>query len=289
MTTVGFLGLGLMGGPMATRLLGAGHDLVVWNRTPQRAADLVAKGARQAATPAEAASGASVVITMLADPAALEVVTGGGDGALAGMGADATLVEMSTVGPDAVRQLVERLPAGAGLIDAPVLGSVPQATDGALQIFVGGEAERYQHVRPVLEAMGTTRHVGPLGSGAAMKLVVNSTLVPMLAVLGEALALADGLGLGQAATLDVLESSPIGTAAMARRPSLESGDFPVRFKLALAAKDLDLVAAAAEQVDVHLKVAPAARAWVADAIDAGRGEQDYSSVLAHIRAGPITA
>ncbi len=127
---------------------------------------------------------------MLADPAAVEEVVSAAD-----LGAGTTLVEMSTIGPDAARALAAGLPEGVDMLDAPVLGSIPQATEGTLKIFVGGDAEVFERRRPVLEAMGTPRHLGPLGAGAAMKLVANSTLGALMTGLAEALALADGLGL----------------------------------------------------------------------------------------------
>ncbi|MBM0255597.1 NAD(P)-binding domain-containing protein [Micromonospora sp. 4G55] len=195
MATVAVIGLGGMGSRMAGRLLDAGHDLVVWNRTPQRASDLVARGAVAAGSPAEAARRADLVITMLSGPAALQEVVEGPQGVAAGSTASTTLAEMSTVGPPAVRRLAAMLPDGVGLLDAPVLGSVSEAESGSLRIFVGGPEQLAQQWMPLLGALGSPMHVGPLGAGAAAKLVANSTLFGVLAVLGEALALADGLGL----------------------------------------------------------------------------------------------
>jgi 3-hydroxyisobutyrate dehydrogenase-like beta-hydroxyacid dehydrogenase len=171
MTKLGFYGLGRMGVPMAARLLEAGHEVRVWNRSPGKAGSLVEAGATEAGSPAEAAAGADVVVTMLADPEAVQEVLAAAD-----LAAGTTLVEMSTIGPDAVRSLAAGLPDGVHMLDAPVLGSVPQATEGTLKIFVGGDAEVFERCRPVLEAMGRPRHLGPLGAGAAMKLVANSTL-----------------------------------------------------------------------------------------------------------------
>ncbi len=285
MTAVAFLGLGLMGAPMARRLLDAGHELVVWNRSADKAAPLEGAGARRAATPREAAAAAEVVITMLADPAALAAVTEGPDGVAAGVGADATVLEMSTVGPAAVHRLRGALPDGVGLIDSPVLGSTPQAEDGSLQLFVGGDDEAVGRWRPLLETFGSPTHVGPLGAGAAAKLVVNSTLGGTLALLGEALALAGGLGLDQRTALDVLARSPLGGQVERRRPALESGEFPLRFRLRLASKDLDLVEDAAREADVDLRLAPAARSWFDDATVAGWSDEDYSSVLAFMTGG----
>lgn len=288
MTTIAFCGLGRMGVPMAARLLDAGHDVAVWNRTAERAGPLVERGARHAASPAAAAAGADVAITMLADPPAVEEVVLGPDGLSGVLSPGATLLEMSTVGPGAVRQMAARLPDGVDLLDAPVLGSVPQATEGALKIFVGGDESVFERCRPVLEAMGTPRHLGALGTGAAMKLVTNSTLGALMCGLAEALALADALGLEEAAVLDILAESPIGVTVKSKRKLVESGAYAPNFTLALAAKDLGLVTSAAEQAGIELRVAPAARAWLEQAEAAGLGELDYSAVIAEVRGRPAS-
>jgi 3-hydroxyisobutyrate dehydrogenase-like beta-hydroxyacid dehydrogenase len=266
---------------MAARLLGAGHELRAWNRTPGKAASLVDAGATEAGSPAEAAAGADFVVTMLADPAALDAVVAAAD-----LQPGTTLVEMSTVGPDAVRALAARLPAGVDVLDAPVLGSVPQATEGTLKIFAGGDPKVFERCRPVLEAMGTPRHLGPIGAGAAMKLVANSTLGALMTGLAEALALADGLGLDEGAVLDVLVESPIGVTAKGKRPLIESGAYKPNFSLSLAAKDLRLVTEAAEAAGVELRLAAAARSWFERADGHGLGDLDYSAVIADVRGRP---
>ena len=279
MTRVAFIGVGEMGGRMARRLLDAGHELSVWNRTHEKTAPLVEAGATAAATPAEAAQDAEVVITMVADSAALQDVSEGADGFAA---AATTVLEMSTVGPAAVTQLQDVLPPDAGLLDAPVLGSLSEAEAGTLQIFVGGAEALLERFRPLLDELGSPIHVGPVGAGAAAKLVANLTLFGTLGVLGEALALADGLGLAREPTWEVLEQTPLGAQAERRRAAVESGEYPLRFALALARKDADLVADAAAAADVEAPLARATRDWFAEAEAAGWGEHDYSSVLAQI-------
>jgi 3-hydroxyisobutyrate dehydrogenase-like beta-hydroxyacid dehydrogenase len=193
-STVAVIGLGAMGSRIAGRLVDAGHDVVVWNRTPAKAEPLVERGATAAATPADAARRAEAVLTMVAHPDALRAVTEGPDGLAAGVDEETTVIEMSTVGPAAVAWLADALPAGANLIDAPVLGSISEAEAGSLNVFVGGPESLVQRWTPLLSALGTVRHVGPLGAGAAAKLVANTTLVGTLSLLGEALALAQGSG-----------------------------------------------------------------------------------------------
>jgi 3-hydroxyisobutyrate dehydrogenase-like beta-hydroxyacid dehydrogenase len=286
MSKIAFCGLGQMGSPMAARVLDAGHDVTVWNRTPEKAEPLTERGAGRAETPAEAASGAEAVITMLADPGALESVALGERGLTEGMTEGSTLIDMSTVGPDAIRRLRDRLPRAIGLIDAPVLGSAPQAEAGRLLVFAGGQATDVDRWRPVLSAMGTVIHAGSLGSGAAMKLVANSTLGALMTALGEALALADSLGLEERVVLDVLAQSPIGVTVNRKRESIESGSYPPSFKLSLARKDLALVAQAAKSLD--LRVAQASSSWLEAAEAAGLGHLDYSAVVAHIRGRPAS-
>jgi 3-hydroxyisobutyrate dehydrogenase-like beta-hydroxyacid dehydrogenase len=285
-TTIAFLGLGQMGTPMAARLLEAGHDVTVWNRTQGKVDPLAERGARVAGSPGRAGEGSDAAITMLAGPKALEQVLFGTHGLAGGLAPGTTLIEMSTVGPAVVRQVAERLPDGVDLLDAPVLGSIPQATDGSLKVFVGGPEETFERWAEVLQAFGSLTHLGPLGAGAAMKLVANSTLGAMMTALGEALALAQGLGLDRDAVLDILAGAPIGTTVRSKRQLIDSGRYPPRFRLALAAKDLRLVTEAAREAGLELRLAQAARAWLEAARDAGLGELDYSAVTAHIRGAP---
>jgi 3-hydroxyisobutyrate dehydrogenase-like beta-hydroxyacid dehydrogenase len=212
MATIAVLGTGRMGSAIARRLLDTGHRVTVWNRTAEKTAPLVAAGARAAPTPA--VPDAEVVITMLTDAAAVrEVVTG------ADLRPGCVLVEMSTIGPAAVRDL--RVPDGVEVVDAPVLGSVAAAASGRLTLLAGGKIER---VRPVLEALGSVRHCGDLGSGAALKLVANDTMVVARAV-----------GVDAEAALAVVGKGALA-GAVAR-----AGAVGAAFPVALAAKDLDLV------------------------------------------------
>jgi 3-hydroxyisobutyrate dehydrogenase-like beta-hydroxyacid dehydrogenase len=294
MHRIAFLGLGQMGAPMAARLASAGHSLTVWNRSAAKGAPLVAAGAKLAATPGQAVRDAEVVITMLADPDALRAVLFGDapagmaapESAASGLSPGATVIEMSTVGPLAVQHAAARLPASVVFMDAPVLGSIPQATEGTLKIFVGGTAAAFERWRPVLARLGTPLHVGPLGAGAATKLVANSTLGAMMTALGEAVALSDRLGLDLRTTLDVLADSPIGITTRSKRDHVESGIYPPRFKLGHASKDLRLVQEAAVAAGCDLRLAAATRAWFDAARAAGLGELDYSAVIAHIRGTP---
>ena len=167
MAKIAFLGLGQMGAPMATRLLQAGHELTVWNRTLGRAQPLAAGGATVAGSPADAGAGAAFAITMLATPEALKEVVLSEHGLVRALGPGQVYIDMSTVGPDTVRSIAARVPKGVTVVDAPVRGSISQAAEGRLEIFVGAGDEDFERVRPILEALGSVVHVGGLGAGAA--------------------------------------------------------------------------------------------------------------------------
>jgi 3-hydroxyisobutyrate dehydrogenase-like beta-hydroxyacid dehydrogenase len=282
MAKIGFLGLGKMGTPMASRLLRAGHHVVVWNRSAERTVPLAREGAAVASSPAKAAAGADFVITMLATPEALEQVLFEAGGLAPALSPGQVLIDMSTVGTDEVRSVAARLPEGASLVDAPVRGSVPQATSGRLDIFVGATDEDYERVRPILESLGSVRRSGGPGSGAAMKLVANLALGAAIVTLGEALSLGESLELKRGILLDVLADSPIGPIVKAKRANVESGQFAPSFKLRHAAKDLRLVTEAATARGRELKQARANRAWLDEAAERGAADLDFSAVVATI-------
>ena len=285
MATLAFCGLGVMGLPMATRLAAAGHQVRVWNRTPGRDADAVAAGAVAAATPAEAARDADAAITMLAGPESLDEVVFGPEGLAATLRPGAALIDMSTVGPDAIRALNQRLAGRVAVLDAPVTGSAPHAAAGTLRIMVGATAEEFARWREVLTPLGEPVHVGPPGTGAAVKLVVNSATAALTSLLAEALALADRLGVDERVALDALAASPMGIIVERTREKIETGSYPPAFKLALAAKDLGLATALAAERGLELRMDQAARSRLQAADRDGLGELDFSAVVAHLRGG----
>jgi 3-hydroxyisobutyrate dehydrogenase/2-hydroxy-3-oxopropionate reductase len=192
------------------------------------------------------------------------------------------VIEMSTVGPAAVRRLASLLEPRAGLVDAPVIGSIAEAASGALTIFAGGAPETVDVVDPVLASLGTVLRVGPLGSGAAAKLVANAALLGTLTVLGETLALADALGLSQDTAAAVLATTPLAERAQRQLPLITAGDYPRRFALSLAHKDAELITDACAAAAFEAPALAAARAWLAAAEAEGRGEADYTAALATI-------
>lgn len=280
METVAVLGLGAMGSRIALRLLDAGHDVVVWNRSPDKAAPVVARGAIAASSPQDAAVRSRILITMLADPQALRSVSEGPEGIVAGAHPALIIVEMSTVGPAALRRLATSLGPEAQLVDAPVLGSISEAEAGGLTIFAGGPAEVVDRVEPLLAVLGSVLRVGPLGAGAAAKLVANAALLGTLTILGETLALADAFGLPRETTAEVLASTPLAEQARRRLALIRAGDYPRRFALSLARKDADLMLDAAEAAAAKAPALETMRNWLRAAEADGRGASDYTAVLA---------
>jgi 3-hydroxyisobutyrate dehydrogenase-like beta-hydroxyacid dehydrogenase len=276
-----FLGLGLMGTPMATRLLEAGHHVTVWNRTAGKTARLVDHGALAAETPDAAVAGADTVFTMLANPQALDQVLSGVLGALQ---PGQVLIDMSTVGPLEIQSVARRLPDHVTLVDAPVRGSVPEATAGRLAIYVGATSADFESVRPLLTVLGTPHHVGGPGAGAATKVVVNLTLGVAITALGEALAVGHALGLDRTTLLDILAESPIGPTVHAKRANIEADAYPPNFKLSLALKDLRLVNQTAGQ---ELPVAAATVGWLEQAAVDWSGDPDFSAVVETILAARL--
>ncbi|MEV7523338.1 NAD(P)-dependent oxidoreductase [Streptomyces sp. NPDC091371] len=226
---IAFLGLGNMGAPMARHLLGRGHALTVWNRTPGRARSLREAGAAVAGTPAEAVRGADLVITMLADPAALRAVA---EDVLPALRPGVHWIDTSTVGPEAVHELAGRLPAGVTLTDAPVMGSVDRAATGELWVLAGGPLPG--QVRTVLAELGQVTECGPAGAGAALKLVLINAVVGGVGLVSEALLLGRELGLPEELVRAELARGPLAGAVA--RTFADASHFPV----ALAAKDVAL-------------------------------------------------
>ena len=255
---------------MAGRVRSAGHDLIVWNRTPERTQPLVAEGARAARTPAEAAREAEIVITMLAGPPALEAVMAGPDGIAGAISPAACLVEMSTVGPKAALAARDRLPDGTSFVDAPVMGSVGPARSGELTVLAGGDVDR---VEKVLAIFGTVVRCGPAGSGAARKILLISAAVAGVTLVGELLALAEALGVPRDTALDAL-AGPF--SAPVNRINSTSSDFIIT----LAAKDLTLATDAAD-----LPQLAAARDWLRTAAAGDAADTDLRNVVGYIRPG----
>jgi 3-hydroxyisobutyrate dehydrogenase len=283
---VAILGLGTMGSGMAANLLKAGFPLSVYNRTRTKAQPLIDAGARSASTPAEAVKDASVIISMLADDTASREVWLGENGALAAAKKTAILIESSTVSPAWIAELANQAEQrGLDLLDAPVTGSRTQAEAGQLSFLVGGKDTTLEAATPVLQAMSKEIvHLGPIGSGAKMKLINNFLCGVQVASFAEGLIWIERSGLDREKALSILKTgapgSPLLGAISAR---MVSQNYTVNFLLKLMTKDLLYAQNEAELSNVDLKTAEVARSLFAAAIDQGFGDQDMSSVIEPLR------
>ena len=286
---VAVVGTGRMGAAMVARLRSAGADVVIFNRTAARASEVAAAtGARVAASAAEAAAAAPVVLVSLADDRAVADTYGGGDeGILAGVRAGTVIADTSTVDPRTVTGLAALVAGkGAWLLDTPVSGSVPAVMQGTLTVLAGGEASALELARPVLDLLAKRIfHVGPSGSGAVMKLAVNSMVHALNQSLSEALVLAEKAGIDLSVAYDVIGASVAGAPFVQykRRAFEHPEDAPVAFTLELVAKDLALVLGLAERVGARLPQATVNRAAADDAVEAGLGEHDMAAMVRLLR------
>jgi 3-hydroxyisobutyrate dehydrogenase-like beta-hydroxyacid dehydrogenase len=262
---IAFLGLGTMGAPMAGRLIAAGYDVTVWNRTAERATPLVDQGASTAVTPSAAVTDADVVITMLSDSAAVKEVVAA---LVPNLKPNSTLIDASTIGPQALKEIAALLPNGVTLIDAPVMGSMDRASTGELILLVGGEIGS---VRTILEVFGNVIPCGTTGTGAALKVVLIGAIVAGVAVIGEAMALADAFNLPEQLVVGAMQKMPL--AGLAARAFAEGS----LYKVQLAAKDVALGAD-----EAHLPVARAVRQRLLDFPTAAT--EDIAGIVKHIRA-----
>jgi 3-hydroxyisobutyrate dehydrogenase-like beta-hydroxyacid dehydrogenase len=255
--TIGFVGLGHMGGSMAARLLDAGYPVHGMNRTRRRAEDLIAHGLQWHDTPREVAADADVIFTSVPDDEALNVAGAGPDGIVAGLRTATTWVDVSTVSPAASREMARRArAAGANMLDAPVSGSVPQVRTGSLTIMVGGDADAYDRVEPVLRELGTPRHIGSNGQGLVLKLAINVSLAVQMLALSEGLLLADRSGVDRRLALDVMIGSAIGSPMLkARAPLVLDPPAEAWFTLGLVQKDVELARDLADGLGVPLPTA----------------------------------
>ncbi|MBL9202950.1 MAG: NAD(P)-dependent oxidoreductase [Opitutaceae bacterium] len=284
---IAFLGLGIMGGGMARRLLGAGFPVAVFNRNPARSAALAAAGAHPVSTPREAATGADVVICMVADDAASRAMWLGADGALAGARKGAVLVDSSTLTITWVKELAAAAQSrGCDFLDAPVTGSKLAAAGGELNFLVGGDAAALEKARPVLAPMSRSIvHLGPTGSGALIKLVNNFVCGVHVVAIAEALDWVERSGLDRAQALEFLlagaSGSPIAKTVAAR---MAAPDYTPHFFLSLMTKDLGYAVQERAAAGGKLATAQAALEVFRRAIAAGHGDKDMAAVVEPLRS-----
>ncbi|MHB8733511.1 MAG: NAD(P)-dependent oxidoreductase [bacterium] len=279
---IGFVGLGSMGSRMARRLLDRGYPVTVYNRTPSKAAPLTSAGASLRETPAAAAEQSDVVLYSLADDAAVSEVVVGPGGLLAGARAGTVFIDLSTVLPETSRAMAAAAESkGVAVLDAPVSGSTPQAEQGTLVVFAGGDRDVYAGQTAILDVLGHHIYMGGGGAGTTMKLVTNTLLGLGMEALAEATALGRKAGLDTAVMLGALaETSVVSPSQKSKFENVKRGEYPATFALRLMSKDLGLVLRLAESLSVAMPAAAAARQM--DLIAQGRSggrEEDFSSVI----------
>jgi 3-hydroxyisobutyrate dehydrogenase-like beta-hydroxyacid dehydrogenase len=285
---ISVLGMGRMGAAMARRLAGGDFDLTVWNRS-QEVARTVANdtGAAVAVTAAAAAAQADVVISSLADDAAVEAVHTGPDGTIEGIGNGTVVLETSTVDPETIRRLAARFrEAGGHLLDSPVSGSVALVEQGTLTAMVGGHLEALEQARPVLERLTkAVFHLGDSGTGATMKLAVNSLVHATNLAIAEALVLAEAAGVDRDKAYEVFASSAAASPFLLyKREGFEHPESaPVAFSLDLVGKDLELILALAHRSGAPMPQLEVTAETTSAAIAAGRGNEDMCAVAEFLR------
>jgi 3-hydroxyisobutyrate dehydrogenase-like beta-hydroxyacid dehydrogenase len=280
-TSIGFVGLGHMGGNMAARFLDAGYAVYGEDRTEARSQQLLHDGLQWRATPRDVADAAEVIFTSLPDDGVLEQVAGGPDGILAGLGPGKVWVDVSTVSPRASRNLAGRVSAlGAQMLDAPVSGSVPQVQAGTLTIMVGGDGNAYARVEPILRELGTPTHVGENGQGLALKLAINVSLAVQMLAFAEGLLMAERAGIEPELAARVMTESPIGSPMLkARAPLVLHLPETAWFDVGLMQKDVALALETGRQLRVPLPSAAAADQMLTVARGAGYERRDLAALF----------
>lgn len=281
-----WIGLGTMGAPMAQRLVDAGYEVVVHNRTRAREEQLT--GARRAATPQAAAAGSDVVFTMLSDTPDVEAVVLGENGVLAGLGAGSVLIDMSTISPNVTQRLAEQVAArGADMLDAPVSGGSEGAQQGTLAVMVGGKAEVLERVKEVLGHLAkTVTHVGPSGSGQLVKAINQVVIAGTYAAVAEGMTLGLAAGLEMDAVVAAIAGGAAGSWVLDNRSgNMIRGAYPLGFRTRLHRKDLGIALGAARELGVPLQVAAHVEQLETGLVGRGYGDEDVSNIARAVREG----
>jgi 3-hydroxyisobutyrate dehydrogenase len=279
---IAFIGLGIMGRPMALNLIKAGHSLTVYNRTPEKSAALAQAGAKVAASIGDAVREAEIIWTIVSDTAAMEEVVLGPAGILSGVREGAVLIDSSTISPVASRKFACHLAGkNAKMLDAPVTGSKHGAEKGELTFMIGGDREVFDRMLPVLKVLGK-RHIycGTHGSGLSAKLAQNAIQATMVEVFCEGFVLATKAGVLPETMMEIIQSSMArATLTDFKAPFIFKGDFTPYFPLKLMHKDLELAMEAAYAQNVHMPTAAAVKETYGAAKAQGKGDLDYAAVV----------
>ncbi|MDR5000094.1 NAD(P)-dependent oxidoreductase [Brevibacillus parabrevis] len=285
---IGWIGLGNMGVPMASNLLSAGYDVRVWNRSPEKAAPLVALGAKQTESLAQLVDECDVLFTMVSDDEAVKAIYTGTDGLLSARVSGKLAIDMSTIAPETSRFLAEQSKkAGLRFLDAPVSGSVGPAKEAQLVIMVGGEKADYDVAKPMLDKLGKAGvYLGSHGAGTSAKLAINLLLGITVQGVAETLLFARSLGIDTEQMLEIISQSAVGTPLIrGKAASILADDFPAAFALKHMAKDLRL----AREAGVATPLAESAQATYRHALEEGLGELDLMAILRHLKGATPTS
>ena len=279
MAELGYVGLGVMGQAIVRRLLDAGHDVTVWNRTREKAEPLLAAGARWADSPREVAERSEIVFTMVTNTAAVRAVTDGENGILAALGPGKIYVDMSTASPANTRELADAVAAaGAQMLDSPVSGTSITVEQGKASLMVGGADDAFERARPVLEAIGPrVIHVGPSGSAVTMKIAVNLSLAVQMLAFSEGVLLAEKTGISREKAVEVMLASVIASPMVAYRGPLVLGHpEEVWFNCHMMQKDMNLALELGRQLEVPLPTTAVTNELLTAANGMGIGERDFA-------------
>ena len=279
MAEVGYVGLGVMGSAIVRRLLAAEHDITVWNRTREKAEPLLATGARWAGSPREVAEQSEVVFTMVTNTAAVRAVTEGPDGIIAGLAPGKVYVDMSTASPANTRDLAARVAeAGAQMLDAPVSGTSITVDQGKASIMVGGDADAFERVKPILDAIGPkVFHLGPSGSAVTIKIGINLSLAVQMLAFSEGVLLAEKSGIPRERAVEVMLASVIASPMVAYRGPLVLGHpDEVWFDCHMMQKDLNLALELGRELEVPLPTTAVTNELLTAANGMGIGERDFA-------------
>ncbi len=279
MAKVGYVGLGVMGGNMAERLLAAGHSVTGFNRTKSKAHWLIAKGMQWADSPSDVAEASDFTISMVTNSAALNEIAEGANGVIAGMKAGKIWIDMSTVAPAVSRGIAEKVRAkGADMVDAPVSGSVITLTQGKLSVMVGGRAETFEEVKPLLLDIGPkVTHVGANGLALVMKIASNLSLAVQMLAFSEGVLLAEKSGISRAVAVDVLTNSVIGSPMVQYRgPMVLKMPDEAWFNVNMMQKDILLALELGRQLDVPMPTTAVTNEFLTAARGMGLQEQDFA-------------
>src|SRR5215211_6818661 len=279
---VGFIGLGIMGKPMAKNLMEAGYELVLYNRSLEKAEELSEDGAEVAANPREVAENSEIIVTMLPDSPDVRNVVAGKDGVLEGIEEGSLLVDMSTISPVVTEELAEAVKKkGASMLDAPVSGGDVGAIEGALSIMVGGSEEDFERARPLFDVMGkAATHVGPTGTGQVVKACNQIVVALTIEAVSEALVLGSKGGVAPEKVVKALSGGLASSAVMeAKKEKFFSHDFEPGFRIELHHKDLGIALAAGREYGVALPVTAIVDQMLEASMAKGRGDRDHSALL----------